>query len=141
MSNDVEAPPGWYIDPNDATLYRWWNGTVWTAQSSPVATPPVQHAIPLARGPIQQTPGAKDSTTGYLLCILLGGVSAHNFYLGHIRTAIIFLLLWWGGWVLTPFGFGYLLLLGAAIMWIIDLIYMPEYVRSANARLHANNRP
>ena len=127
MSSSIEAPPGWYLDPNDARLYRWWNGTLWTAQSSPVAS-----------APIQLPPGGKDSTTAYLLCTLLGGASAHNFYLGHIRTAILFLVLWWGGWLLAPFGFGYILLLGAAIIWVIDLFYIPEYVRSANARLRAN---
>ena len=56
VSNNIEAPPGWYVDPNDARLYRWWNGTLWTAQSSPVAG-----------APIQLPPGGKDSTTAYFV--------------------------------------------------------------------------
>jgi Protein of unknown function (DUF2510) len=43
-------PPGWYEDPVQGTLLRWWDGTQWTvhaaalpqAQQPPVQQPPVQ---------------------------------------------------------------------------------------------------
>lgn len=25
--------PGWYLDPNDAQLQRWWSGTAWTSET------------------------------------------------------------------------------------------------------------
>ncbi len=28
------ASPGWYYDPADEALYRFWNGTSWTEHSS-----------------------------------------------------------------------------------------------------------
>ena len=28
-------PAGWYIDPNNADLNRWWDGTVWTEHQNP----------------------------------------------------------------------------------------------------------
>lgn len=33
-------PPGWYQDPQDAGLQRYWNGTAWTDQTQPAAAPP-----------------------------------------------------------------------------------------------------
>ncbi len=33
MSNPA---PGWYADPNDPALYRWWNGEDWTDETTPV---------------------------------------------------------------------------------------------------------
>lgn len=46
----MTTPQGWYPDPNDATILRWWDGTQWTSHTHPrvqdaptsvVQTPPV----------------------------------------------------------------------------------------------------
>jgi outer membrane murein-binding lipoprotein Lpp len=44
----MATPQGWYPDPNDPTIVRWWDGQQWTSHthprshesSSPVQTPP-----------------------------------------------------------------------------------------------------
>jgi hypothetical protein len=37
----VSTPPaGWYTDPNNAFLYRWWNGAAWTEHTAPAVQPP-----------------------------------------------------------------------------------------------------
>jgi hypothetical protein len=36
-------PPGWYLDPDDGSLQRWWDGTGWTEvkqATSPEPNPP-----------------------------------------------------------------------------------------------------
>ncbi|MEO7373742.1 MAG: DUF2510 domain-containing protein [Terrimesophilobacter sp.] len=52
--------PGWYEDPQDAKLVRWWDGTRWTEhshdrapQSAPVPDPadteiPIEPYVPMA---------------------------------------------------------------------------------------------
>ena len=34
------APAGWYDDPENPAMYRYWDGTVWTEHRSPKAPPP-----------------------------------------------------------------------------------------------------
>ena len=58
----------------------------------------------------------KSTRSAYLLCIFLGLFSAHNFYLGKHRKALLYLFT------------GQLLLIG----WIIDLISLPEMVEEIN---------
>jgi len=37
----TETPPGWHPDPADpASSMRWWDGTKWTSDVRPIATPP-----------------------------------------------------------------------------------------------------
>src|SRR6185436_6981002 len=49
------ASQGWYPDPHDSSLLRWWNGTGWTefTASLPSAEPEVQepNTIPAADEP------------------------------------------------------------------------------------------
>jgi hypothetical protein len=33
-------PPGWYPDPGNAQLLRWWDGTAWTEHTQPLPAPP-----------------------------------------------------------------------------------------------------
>jgi Protein of unknown function (DUF2510) len=59
----VPLPPaGWYLDPGDPRQWRWWSGTGWTNQCSPIesavavpvqTTPPATVAQPAE---LQQTP-------------------------------------------------------------------------------------
>ncbi|WP_231556486.1 NINE protein [Cryobacterium sp. MLB-32] len=75
----------------------------------------------------------KSNRIAYLYFWLLGGFSAHNFYLGRTGPALGFLALYWGGWVLTPFGVGLALLAGAVIWLVRDLLAIRRYVSAANA--------
>jgi len=39
-SASVSTPPaGWYTDPNNSFLYRWWDGTAWTEHTAPAGQP------------------------------------------------------------------------------------------------------
>jgi hypothetical protein len=35
MSNPTQAPPGWYIDPQNPYQERYWSGTAWSEQARP----------------------------------------------------------------------------------------------------------
>jgi Protein of unknown function (DUF2510) len=50
-------PAGWYPDPSDEAVLRWWNGDAWTGS--------VHHSV--------AEPGARQSTPVYRLAILVGG--------------------------------------------------------------------
>lgn len=137
MSNEIAATPplpaaGWYTSPDNSTVNRWWDGSQWTEHASPkVAAPgsPPQIVYVSAR------PGEKSAGIAYLFFWLLGGVSAHNFYLGRIGPAIGFLALYWGGWALTGVGVGFVMLLAAVIWLIVDVCCIRQYVDAVNARL------
>lgn len=32
-------PPGWYLDPSDPGLHRWWSGLEWTQHAKPAPPP------------------------------------------------------------------------------------------------------
>jgi len=120
-------PAGWHQDPNDPTLLRWWNGAKWTEHSSPKVAPPiVSDRHPGARG-------SKEYGTSLVLCLLLGGFSVHNFYLGRLGSGIGFLLVYWLGLALSPAGIGIPLLIAAFVWWIVDLCCLRDYVVAANA--------
>ncbi|MDR1077995.1 MAG: DUF2510 domain-containing protein [Propionibacteriaceae bacterium] len=56
---DQPTDPGWYPDPQNSGLTRWWNGSQWTAQTQLLAfsdpaqasQPPTPPAFPPASGP------------------------------------------------------------------------------------------
>lgn len=125
----TEAPPptpaGWHTDPKDPTLNRWWNGSQWTEHSAPKVAPPGQANV---------VQGRKDVGIAYLFAVLLGGFAAHHFYLGRIGSAVGFLALWWIGWATAAIYIGIVLLIAAAIWFIVDLFLIPGYVRDCNAR-------
>ena len=49
-------PPGWYEDPVQGTLLRWWDGSQWTVHTAPLpqAQQPVVQPSPVQPAPVQQ---------------------------------------------------------------------------------------
>jgi TM2 domain-containing membrane protein YozV len=120
----AEAPqPGWYVDTATGQQ-RWWDGAAWVVRA-PVAT--------AGTGTLVRT--AKDSGVSYLLAILLGGVAAHHFYLGHPWAAVAFVVLLWGGLATMSLGIGFIFVFVAASWWVLDLFLIPSYVRTENEKL------
>ncbi|MCC2032678.1 hypothetical protein [Microbacterium allomyrinae] len=110
-------PAGWYPGPTGAL--QWWDGRQW----GPFAPPTAAIARP-----------AKEVGVAYLFLLLLGGFAAQRFYLGLIGSAILFNVLWWGGWILAGLVVGIPMLVAATIWWFVDLFLLPSLVRNANAR-------
>ncbi|MGA9146761.1 MAG: DUF2510 domain-containing protein [Candidatus Nanopelagicales bacterium] len=48
MSHTVRPTPGWYADPSDSQLLRWWNGTQWSEHTQPMPSRPVLTEAPSA---------------------------------------------------------------------------------------------
>ena len=121
MTN-ASPPPGWYLDPSDGRLNRWWDGTTWTEHSAP---------IPQAIAMQPQFAG-KSMPTAYLLAILLGGFGVHRFYLGRPVSASILLTITIVAVIagaMSDSGTSPLL----AVVWIwtiVDLFLIPGMVRS-----------
>lgn len=111
-------PPGWYANPDGQQ--QWWDGRQWGPVASPQPYPVAVYA-------------AKESSTAYLFAILLGGFAAHRFYLNSPGSAIGFMVLWWGGWLLSGLAVGLPMLVAAGIWFVIDLFRIPEMVRTANS--------
>ena len=109
------APPGWYRGASGRV--QWWDGTAW----GPVA-PPAARARPF-----------KETGIAYLLFFLLGGISAHRFYLGLTGSAIVFNLIWWGGWLSSELAVGLPLIAIGATWLFVDLFRIPSLVRSVNS--------
>ncbi|WP_426321610.1 DUF2510 domain-containing protein [Microbacterium sp. E-13] len=110
-------PAGWYAGPTGAL--QWWDGQQW----GPFAPPTAATTRPV-----------KEVGIAYLLLFLLGGFSAQRFYLGLTGSAILFNVLWWGGWILAGLAVGIPMMVAAGIWWFVDLFLLPSLVRNANAR-------
>ena len=39
VAAQTTPPPGWYLDPNDPTRHRYWDGTSWTLDTRPAGSP------------------------------------------------------------------------------------------------------
>lgn len=46
----MSAPAGWYPDPTDASVQRWWDGRQWTAHSSLIGLNGPHYAVPQYQG-------------------------------------------------------------------------------------------
>ncbi|WP_104129620.1 NINE protein [Cryobacterium sp. N21] len=124
MTN-ASPPPGWYLDPRDGRLNRWWDGNTWT-----------EHSAPSSPSIAVQTSAGKSMLTAYLLAILLGGFGAHRFYLGRPVSASILLCVALVAVItgaMSDSGTSPLLV----VVWIwtiVDLFLIPGMVRSTSTR-------
>ena len=123
MTN-ASPPPGWYLDPRDGKLNRWWDGTTWT-----------EHAAPSAPSIAVPTHSAgKSMLAAYLFAIFLGGFGAHRFYLGRPVSAAILLSIAIVAVItgaMSDSGTSPLL----AVVWIwtvVDLFLIPGMLRSTS---------
>lgn len=80
-----------------------------------------------ARAQMMYDANKKSQGTAYLLCIFLGGLGAHRFYLGKTGTGVGQLALWVLGW-LTFF----ITWIPLGIWVLVDLFLIPGIVREAN---------
>lgn len=119
MTETQPPPPGWY--PENGTL-RYWDGGNWTEHRAPNA--------PTASIVIQSPP--RSVGLAYIFLLLLGGFAAHHFYLSRWVAAVSLLVLWWGGWLLTGIGVGFVMVFAAGIWLFTDLFMLPGYVNAFN---------
>ena len=80
MSTEVSAgrppPSGWYPDPTDPTLDRWWNGGTWASDTRAKGGPPTPPQYPL-RHPGNPPPQP-----------YLTRVEAHELYVAPVSAAL-----------------------------------------------------
>lgn len=76
--------PGWYPDPTDATIQRWWNGTAWGTETAPLVgtSPPAQtFAAAAVAGPATASPGPD-------LTALVNTVKANPIFTDELRKSV-----------------------------------------------------
>lgn len=83
-----------------------------------------------ARAQMMYDANKKSQGVAYLLCLVLGGVGAHRFYLGSTGLGAVQLGLWVLGW-LTLF----LAWIPLGIWVLIDLFLIPGIAREYNMKL------
>ena len=83
-----------------------------------------------ARAHMMYDANKKSQGVSYLLCIFLGGVGAHRFYLGHTGTGVVQLVLWLLGWVTL-----FVAWIPLGIWVLIDLFLIPTMARDHNMKL------
>lgn len=127
----MSTPAGWYPDPHNPGMMRWWDGGGWLDQWRPQSST-VRHRDYRSIG------------TAYLLLIFAGGLGVHRFYLGRSGTALILIGLnattviallapLAAGHHASPLG----LAAGAALalLLFVDLVRLPALVEGANEEI------
>nr|WP_120491616.1 TM2 domain-containing protein [Corynebacterium lactis] len=123
-------------------------GNPWDAPSTPQPYGGVQNhqpAFPQPQANFNQTPGSagfnstinimnnapsgpvtspKSKVAAILLCFFLGGIGAHNFYLGHSGRGIAQLLLTIFGWATAIIFVGFFLLAAVSIWVLVDFVML-----------------
>ncbi len=99
-----------------------------------------RHAGTSRKTPVYAT--RKSLGIAYLLWFVLGGFSAHRFYLGYTSSAVAQTLLWIGGFMMVfvgsfsnslPMAFMGIASLGTGAIWILaDAFLMPGLLERAN---------
>ena len=78
----------------------------------------------------------KNLLIAYLLCLLLGLLGAHKWYLGHYRAGAVYVILTVTGTASASWGIGFVF--GGLVipLCLIDLLLLPGHVRRANGALN-----
>lgn len=87
-------------------------------------------ALANARAHMMYDANRKSTGVAYLLCIFLGAVGAHRFYLGRSGSGIAQLALWLLGWVTF-----FIAWIPLGIWVIVDLFLIPGIAREQNMAL------
>lgn len=77
----------------------------------------------------------KSVGVAYLLWFFLGGFGAHRFYLGHIVSGAIQLMLFVLGWLTVWVVIGAVPLIVVGIWWLVDAFLIPGMARDHNLEL------
>jgi TM2 domain-containing membrane protein YozV len=77
----------------------------------------------------------KSVGAAYLLWFFLGGFGAHRFYLGHIVSGAIQLVLFVLGWMTVWIVIGAVPLTVVGIWWLVDAFLIPGMARGHNLEL------
>lgn len=85
-------------------------------------------------GPVARAP--KNLPLTYLLCLLLGLLGAHKWYLGHYPAGVVYLLLTVAGVASASWGIGFVFGGLVILLCLIDLLLIPGHVRVANGDLN-----
>lgn len=72
------APAGWYAAPRSPNMKQWWDGTRWTPNYG-------------------GSGGYRSLGVAYAFLFLLGIFGAHRLYLRKYWTAVLMVVLWFGG--------------------------------------------
>lgn len=73
---------------------------------------------------------AKSTGAAYLICLFLGMLGGHRFYLGRTGSAVTQLLMFIIGWVTAIIGVG-LFILGVLGLWVlVDAFLIPGMIQS-----------
>lgn len=83
------------------------------------------------------TNDAKSAPVAYLLWLFASWVSAHRFYCGKTKSAVVQLVLFWFGLLTSPFIIGLPILLGVAIWVVVDVFLISGWVRGEMEALRA----
>ena len=59
---NISAPAGWYPDPNDPSVLRYWDGVAWAARTQPIPSPPPAPAPGAAATNAVALPGTLENT-------------------------------------------------------------------------------
>ncbi len=108
-SSKVECPKcDRTVDATDETC-RWCRADLRASRAAPAALRRVEADLVASMTPpqrelflVEMAKVRKDRSTATRLCLLLGGLGAHHFYLGHTVLGVIYLVL---SWTLIPLPF------------------------------------
>ena len=79
----------------------------------------------------------KSVLVAYLLWFFLGWLGLHRFYLGYMLSAVLMLLLWVVGTVLSVVLIGYVILVVPVLWRAVDALLIPGMARAKNNEIIA----